>query len=358
MLLWNFLISSKGNMNKTKVVRDSNMELLRIIAMLLVMIVHANFRALPVPTAEETNTETISSILRFFTESFSIICVNLFILLSGWYGIKIKIKRLLEFIFQVLFFSIIGFTIIQLIEPGEYSIKQGISKLLLVNRWDYWFVKAYLGLYLFSPILNTFIEHVTQKQYQLTLFLFYSFQTIYGWLFPTGAIYFENGYSAMSFMGLYLLARYIRLYPIKFWQKSYIFDVLVYTSITLFTTVITFTFKKYNIAFGSYFFMYTSPLVIVSAIHFMLIFTKIHLRSKLINWIACSCFAIYLLHSNSFLANPLYDNIILNWFNQLSTIPFLFHVIPFITAVFFIAIFLDKIRMAIWGFVTTKIQLS
>ena len=29
--------------------RDSNMELLRIVAMLLVMVVHANFRALPVP---------------------------------------------------------------------------------------------------------------------------------------------------------------------------------------------------------------------------------------------------------------------------------------------------------------------
>ena len=64
---------------KLKIERDSNMELLRIIAMLLVMIVHANFRALPVPTYEEANNEILSSILRFFTESFSIICVNLFI---------------------------------------------------------------------------------------------------------------------------------------------------------------------------------------------------------------------------------------------------------------------------------------
>ena len=55
---------------KTKVVRDSNMELLRIVAMLLVMIVHANFSALPIPSYEEANNEVISSILRFFTESF------------------------------------------------------------------------------------------------------------------------------------------------------------------------------------------------------------------------------------------------------------------------------------------------
>ena len=84
--------------------RDSNMELLRIIAMLLVCIVHANFRALPVPTYEEAFTNVSSSILRYFTESISIICVNLFVLISGWYGIKFKFSRLKEFLAQVLFF--------------------------------------------------------------------------------------------------------------------------------------------------------------------------------------------------------------------------------------------------------------
>lgn len=348
----------RSTQSETKVIRDSNMELLRIIAMLLVMIVHANFRALPVPTYEEANHEITSSILRFFTESFSIICVNLFILLSGWYGIKLKIERLLEFIFQVFFFSIVGLIIIQFVAPGRYTITQSIGNILLTDRWDYWFVKAYLGLYLFSPILNSFIEHATKKQYQLVLIAFYIFHTIYGWAFPEGAIYFERGYSAMSFMGLYLLARYIRLYPISLWKKSVCFDILVYVSIVAFTTFITYTLKKYNISYEGYFFFYSCPLVIVSAVHFLLIFTKIHLKSKFINWIACSCFAVYLLHSSSFLATPCYDNIILNWFNELSTIPFLIHVIPFILFVFIAAILFDKIRLAIWKVITIKFHLN
>ena len=85
--------------------RDSNMELLRIIAMLLVMIVHADFRALSCPSTLDTNLYPDSSFLRFFVESVSIICVNVFVLLSGWFGIRLKKERLLELGFQVLFFG-------------------------------------------------------------------------------------------------------------------------------------------------------------------------------------------------------------------------------------------------------------
>lgn len=346
----------KLTIQQTKSVRDSNMELLRIIAMILVMIVHANFRALPIPSVEDCNIECGSSFLRFFTESFSIICVNLFILLSGWYGIKFKINRLIEFIFQVLFFSIVCCLIYYIINPFEGNITSIISNILLLKQWNYWFVKAYLGLYIFAPILNSFIENVEQKQIKLFLIAFYAFQTIYGWISPNAAIYFESGYSAISFMGLYLLARYIRLYPIKLWTLNKNYDMVIYGAIVLFTTLITFILQKYSLPGIDRFYIYTSPFVIVSAIHFMLYFTKINFVNKYINWIASSCFGIYLLHSNSYLAKPYYDNVILNWFYNYSTIDFLFFIIPFIVFVFILAIVIDKIRMFLWNYLKKNIN--
>lgn len=339
----------KFTIQQTKVMRDSNMELLRIIAMILVMIVHANFRALPIPSTEECNIESTSSLLRFFTESFSIICVNLFILLSGWYGIKFKINRFIEFIFQVLFFSVICCTIYYIINPFDTNIISIIADILLLKQWNYWFVKAYLGLYIFAPILNAFIENVNQKQFKLFLIVFYTFQTIYGWISPNAAMYFESGYSAISFMGLYLLSRYIRLYPIKLWNMTKNYDILIYGSIVLFTTFTTFILQKYDLPGVDRFFIYTSPFVILSAIHFMLYFSKIYFVNKYINWVASSCFGIYLLHSNSYIAKPYYDNIIFNWFTKLSTIDFLIHVIPFIIFIFTISILLDKIRGLFWN---------
>lgn len=89
--------------------RDSNFELLRIIAMFLVMITHATFLALGVPTYEDSINIPYSSFGIFLSQSFSTACVNIFVLLSGWFGIKVNLKRFSEFIFQVFFFTSIIF---------------------------------------------------------------------------------------------------------------------------------------------------------------------------------------------------------------------------------------------------------
>ena len=337
--------------NKT-VTRDSNMELLRIIAMILVMIVHANFRALPVPSVEECCTEITSSILRFFTESISIICVNLFILLSGWYGIKFKSHRLGEFLFQVLFFSILGCALYYAINPFSGNILAPIANILLLKQDNYWFVKAYLGLYIFAPVINAFVENVSKEQFRLFLITFFVFQTIYGWISPNAAPYFNNGYSTISFMGLYLLGRYAHLHPIKVWQLNKRYDMAIYLAIAIFTTIVAFFVQRYNIPVLWRFYIYTSPFVIISALHFMLFFTKIQFSNKIVNWVASSCFGIYLLHSNSYLAKPYYDNIILNWFENSDRVTFMMKSAIFIITVFVCAILLDKIRGYIWGYLT------
>ncbi len=334
---------------RNKTVRDSNMELLRIITMLLVMVVHADFRALSIPTFEEAQADGFSVFLRLFTESASIVCVNVFVLLSGWYGIKFKLPRLLEFLFQILFFSVLCFVLFFLLNPDRHITLKDFSRLFLAGQWDYWFVKAYLGLYIFAPVLNAFVEKVTQRQLKSLLVLFFLFQSIYAWLFPTGAPYFQTGYSALSFMGLYMLARYIRLYPFALSRLSGVWDMVIYWGIVLLMSIASFLLLERAYPGLTWIFSYTSPLVIVSAVFFMLFFTKIKFKNKFVNWVASSCFAVYLLHSNSFLAQPYYDHIILDWFNRLTLFPFLFRVIPFILAVFVMAILIDKVRMAIWA---------
>lgn len=329
--------------------RDSNMELLRIISMLLVLIVHANFRALPLPTVEEANTEVLSTLLRFFTESFSIICVNSFVILSGWYGINFKIKKISELLFQVLFFSLFSFSIYLFFVPSaKIGIKE-VATLLMLNSSDYWFVKSYVGLYILSPLLNSFVKSATQKQFKTFLISFYIFQLVYAWMSPNGAIYFAQGYSAFSFIGLYMLARYIRLYPVKIWILNKFFDLFIYAFFVIFTTFIVFLLRKYDFPGVGHFYLYTSPFVIIASIHFVLFFSKFSISNKVINWFSASCFAVYLLHSNPLLASPCYDKVILEWFMEMNCIHFLGHVIPFIIGVFILSILIDKMRIYLWN---------
>ena len=68
--------------------RLSNIELLRIFSMFGVLIVHADFGALGNPTHTELFFTPVFTIMRTFIEAFAIVAVNVFVLISGWFGIN------------------------------------------------------------------------------------------------------------------------------------------------------------------------------------------------------------------------------------------------------------------------------
>ena len=190
--------------------RLSNIELLRLFSMLLVLVVHAGFRSIGVPTEIEVVDMPFVSFSRFFVQALSIVCVNLFVLTSGWFGININMQKFMGFLFQVLFFVIVGY----FIGFVFFSIEMSSLKLLcidLLSNPTYWFIRSYIILYFFSPVLNVFVSHSNLNQLFVVIFSFFICQFLFGWYFNSPSLY-SNGYSPFSFIGLYLLARYIRLY--------------------------------------------------------------------------------------------------------------------------------------------------
>lgn len=331
--------------SKTKKVRDSNMELLRLVAMLLVLIVHANFRALPVPDYTHVHSNPSSAFLMFMTEGFSIYAVDLFVLLSGWYGIRFKFKRLVELVFQVLFFGLFAIGVCAIFAPQELT-HDVLSRLLLLGENDYWFVKTYVALYILSPVLNAFVEQASRKQFAIVLLTFFSFQFLYGWAFESTR-WLVAGYSLPSFIGLYLLARFMRLHPLKCWQLSRWIDLGIYLVIVAFLTISMFVIKQHAGRGGALYF-YICPLVIVGAMHLMLFFSKFSFRSRVVNWLAISAFAAYLTQSSSFIGKPFYDEIILGWFNNEPRSQFIIYTGLLVLAVFFGSIMIDKLRILLW----------
>ena len=159
-----------GTKAKAELMRDSSVELLRIVAMFLVLVVHADFFALGEPDANLIKTEPLFSFGQLFFESLSIVCVNVFVLISGWFGLRPKLKGFCNFIFQCLFFSL-GIYLFVCLFIDEFSIK-GIAECFFLTE-AYWFIKAYVGLYLLSPLLNLFVETVDRKTLLRFIFFFY-----------------------------------------------------------------------------------------------------------------------------------------------------------------------------------------
>lgn len=205
--------------------RSSNIELLRLIAMLMVLIVHANGLANGFPNVNEIKLFPLNSISRVLTQSYSIVAVNIFVLISGWFGIKLTVKGIMNIVYQCAFFSLLAIIICGLINHESIT---PIALYKEIFGFDgYWFVSAYLGLMILSPVLNSFTESSSQNNQLKVLTLFFLFQT-YFLLDVYDDAHFHNGYSCISFVGLYLLARYVRKFRPKFSSLTPIKDMAIY----------------------------------------------------------------------------------------------------------------------------------
>lgn len=325
--------------------RLSNLELLRIIAMFGVLTVHADFGALDTPNRSELLQSPIYCVFRVLIESFAIVSVNVFVLISGWFGINYRWKSLCNLLFQCAFF-LFGIYILCVFARIETFSIAGIWKCLMLSE-NVWFVKAYLGMYIMAPVINAFVETATRKIFTIVLVSFFVFQSIYGW-FSDGAQFFEKGYSAFSFIGLYMLARYVKMYKPSWSIMSPYRDIINYGGISFLTAacILFFTYSdKFILMYR--FCYYTSPLVIAAALYLLLCFTKIPFYNKVINWIASSCFAVYLMHFILFptFMSPWIRDIVIDNNGFIIFLKISILLLSFFT----VAIFVDKIRLLIWN---------
>ena len=102
-------------------------------------------------------------------------------------------------------------------------------------------------------------------------------------------------------------------------------------------------------------FSYINPLVILSSISVVFIFSQIKIQSRVINWIATSCFAVFLIHTNINLCVPYYKSFINHIYVGYDGIWCVGLIFLFILAVFVFSILLDQIRKFFWKFINAQI---
>lgn len=320
--------------------RQSNFELLRITAMFLVLVVHADFHTFGQPSLADFNIAPLNAATRTFIEFLSIVCVNVFILISGWFGIRPTIKGFCNFIFQCLYF-IVGIYLIMLM-MGKAPVNAREIMGLVGLTTDDWFIKSYIGLYILSPVLNAFIENTTRKQLGITLITFYCFQTYFGTL--RSALFICDGYSTFSFIGLYLLAHYLKLYG-KAIAK---YGLYIYIGSSVINSMIFYLLNEFGIGISLY--NYITPFVVTGSAGLLLFFSTIRINTnKVINWIAKSCFAVYLLHTNFHINQQLYYDNIKLIYTDFSGLLCLVCILCLIILVFITAILLDQPRRWMWN---------
>lgn len=235
---------------------------------------------------------------------FVSVAVNTFILISGYWGIKFKIQRLLKLNLQTWFYSLLIFTATSFLLGWHYfSPIKDIGVFIPVFSKQYWFITAYFALYLLSPILNRFVASLSKTHYKLILllgfFLFYLWPTG-SFLINTGQLVDDAGYGIVNFSYLYLLGRYIRLYNLGVRHKA-TYYLLGYCVCGILCFIIQY-FLSILLGFEfSSWWSYNTVFILGGATCLFLYFSRLNFQSEVINKLAKSCLAVYLIHMGPYL---------------------------------------------------------
>lgn len=274
--------------------RVSGMEALRMLSMFMVLVLHADYAALGLPEAREAADSAWSVVARIGFEQLSLVAVNSFVLISGWFGIRTTLCGVASLCFQVVWCAAVALAVAAIFfTVGD--VRTALTP--FIPGYCHWFIRSYLGLMILAPVLNAFCERATVRQLAAVTAAFFLFEVIYGWVI--GSDGFARGYSVLSFIGLYLLGR---LASAGQWNRFGAARwVTLYLACSAVATAASEIFLMTSGSIPDALNAYDSPLCIGGALGLTMAFACGRWRSKWVNACAASVLAVYLLHFNPLL---------------------------------------------------------
>ena len=290
--------------------RQANYELLRIIAMFMVVALHYLSHTGMLLSAGSGG--SVNQFLGMLVESFCIVAVNVYVLISGYFLVEagFKIKRILILVCQVLFYAMLvplimmGTGIFAGEGEGIYRILQYMFPL---QTEHYWFATAYLAMYLFVPFLAAGMRKMKKRELQILLAMLLVFFSLEKTILPLYLATDRYGYDFGWFLCLFVAAGYIRLYGIPWLEKRphaaglYVLScvliwLLAMVSNTLGSEIETF------IHYANMLYTYNHLLCVTGAVSLFYMFKNLRIKegrfAKAVRTLAPYTFGVYLLHEH------------------------------------------------------------
>lgn len=271
---------------ETKPRRNSSIELLRIVAMFFITIHHNLIYGIGAcgygEAAKDIPYNGTIPLIDDILNGMCVVGVNLFIIITGWFGIrsvKDSLLRLLDaYIICVCFFAI---------ERNTFSS----------STWDmggWWFLPEFTILVLLSPIIENSIKGISRNKFLWFLFLLTIVNELFGYCWMHSN---PSGYNFLNFVYLYYIARFLR---VRYDDKDRIILFMSRYGLLLFLCCAVFlgafhAYRYQTTGYGSRLWAYNNPIVIIEAFCLFLWFASLKLSNKWINFLAGGTFIIYLI---------------------------------------------------------------
>ena len=339
-------------MNK-RIGRNSSLELLRIISMLFIVMNHYS--------GEEPwnmkGASLVDVISYQFYKPLGQVGVDIFVLITGYFlaskvdsSYATSIKRAGKIWLEVWFYSVVVF-LIGSFYYGNFSIVNMVKGFLPVLFNNYWFPTAYIILVLLAPFINKILEKISKRDYLILLII-----TIFcGEVMPiVGNTIFSLDKGFGDILAVYLVGGYIRKYGVAI-RKLNLVLVVIISYLLMLASILT---LWHVIGYGGNVTRFTYGILpFIMAVAIFLVFIELpSFTNKIINWVAGSVFATYLITENIYADKFIWTEL----FNTTSyTNPLLIVSFGLLIAMLLviITVFIDKFRIILFNYLKLETRM-
>ena len=315
--------------------KESNLELLRIINMLLIIAHH-----LAVHTPFVFENIHIKYIVYFLSLGGKI-GVNSFVLLTGYLLVDktLKIKNLFRIWIDVFFYSITILVFFYFYDKSYiYNIKFYIFP---ITYSLYWFITTYFIMYIILYFFNFQLYNIERKRYLKFIIILVIFWSILS-SFPNTNLGYTN---ILWFILLYLIGGYIKLYINKIKNKYlYLFVGIFFYCIIFIRTIINHSVLESDKYIITHYIEMNDFFILLVSILLLLFFSNLNIKyNKYINIISSTTLGIYLIHDNPSVRTFLWTSYF-KLFEITGGKNLILSSIKIIFTIFFICMIIDLIR--------------
>ena len=189
--------------------RYSNLELYRIIVMLLIVAHHYVVNS---GLMDELSHEPLcaKSIYFYLFGMWGKTGINCFVLITGYFMCKshITLRKFMKLLLQIEFYNVAINAVFALTGYHHFGLREAVLALLPVRSIADGFTSCFLVFYLFIPFLNVLVSHLDRRQHALLVALCLFTYTLMG---TFNCFHVTMNYVSW-FCVLYFIASYIRIY--------------------------------------------------------------------------------------------------------------------------------------------------
>lgn len=342
--------------------RNVNLDLLRLGAMLMVVVLHYYNHGLQRELDAANNPftfelTTVSLVNYLLTQTVVLLCqasVDVYVLITGYFMLtkRFSFRRILRVWFQAVFTALVIAVMYSLLTSGADLWQNVLLALSPRDYGGYWFVKCYVRLMLLSPLLLFVANRLSRRQFEWLMVVLILAGTTLVSGFPFGEyLHMRNGYSLPWFCVLFLSGAYLRRWPLPTWLASrrMVAALLLLTVLFVAVPPLVESLKEGH-ALSCTTYRHNGPAYFMAVMLFSLFARPVPLGQGLtamINRLAPLAFGVYLIHDNTFVRDVLFYGAI-DWRSLFFTPWSLPLALLFCLAVFVVCLMLDYLRLKVF----------